>query len=100
MTTSSLSMQTYKVTVHGKGMLVRHWIFLRRELGFYATRFVDAESVEAAGAQALSQLRSEPRLLLLAIRAPILAIEEVEAVTGPAATLVQPGIVFYSGRSA
>jgi hypothetical protein len=88
-------MQTFKVLVHGRGMVVRRWWLFRRHLGFYATRFVDAESVEQAGARALEALRGEPRLALAALRAPTLAVEEVEPVDAPASTWPQPGIVFY-----
>ena len=73
-------MQTFRVVVHGRGMVVRRWLVFRRAVGFYATRFVEADSEAAAGARALSELRGEPRLVAAAIRAPTLTVEEVEAV--------------------
>src|SRR5688572_14608083 len=88
-------MQTFKVLVHGRGLVVRRWWLFRRRLGFYATRFVDADSAEQAGARALDTLRGEPRLVVAALRAPALAVEEVDPVEGPAATWPEPGIVFY-----
>jgi len=88
-------MQTFRVLVHGEGMVVRRWLVLRRTVGFYATRLVEAESDAAAGDRALSELRGDPRLALAAIRAPALAVEEVEVVDGPPATWPEPGIVFY-----
>lgn len=88
-------MQTFKVIVHGQGLVVRRWLFFRRELGFYATRFVDAESVEAAGDRVLTELQGEPRLLMAALRFPRLTVEEVEAVEGPASTWPTPGLVYY-----
>ena len=93
-------MQTFRVLVHGRGMVIRRWYFLRRTLDLYATRFVEAEGPEAAGAGALNALRGEPGLAIAALRAPLLTIEEVEAVEARASTLPQPGIVFFQPRSA
>ena len=95
MTPSDYKVQTFKVLVHGRGLVVRSWWLFRRRLGFYATRIVDAESAEQAGARAVDTLRGEPRLVLAAVRVPTLAVEEVEAVDGPASTWPEPGIVFY-----
>jgi len=88
-------MQTFRVLVRGRGLVVRRWYFLRRALDFYATRFVDADGPEAAGVRALETLRGEPRLALAALRAPSLTVEEVDAVEARASTLPQPGIVFF-----
>ena len=65
-------MQTFRVLVHGRGLVVRRWWLFRwwlfrRRLGFYATHFVEAESAEQAGARALEALRGEPRLALVAL---------------------------------
>ena len=88
-------MPTFRVLVHGQGMVVRRWVFLRRTFDLYATRFVEAESVEAAGTRALTELRGESKLALAAILAPTLSIDEIEAVPDRSSTLPQPGIVFY-----
>lgn len=93
-------MQTFRVLVHGRGMVIRRWYFWRRTLDCYATRFVEAEGPEAAGAQALKILRGEPRLAIAALHAPQLTVEEVEAIEARASTLPQPGIVFYPASAA
>jgi hypothetical protein len=92
-------MQTFRVLVRGRGMVIRRWFFFRRTLDLYATRFVEAEGPEAAGVGALEELRGEPRLAAAALRAPSLAIEEVEVVEARASTLPQPGIVFFPPNS-
>ena len=92
-------MPTYKVLVHGRGLETRRWWIFTRRLGFYATHYVDAETVEDATARALQAVRGEPRLALTAIRAPSLTIEEVESVEGPANAWSQLGIVFYEARA-
>ena len=80
--------------------MIRRWYFWRRTLDLYATRFVEADGPEAAGAAALEKLRGEPRLALTALRPPQLTVEEVEAVEARASTLPQPGIVFFPHSSA
>jgi hypothetical protein len=88
-------MQNFRVLAHGQGMVVRRWLFFRRHVGFYATRFVEAATAEDAGAQVLAQLQGEARIILAAVEAPVLTIEEVEAIDGPIGGLPEPGIVFY-----
>jgi hypothetical protein len=87
---------TFKVLVHGRGLVVRHWWLFKRQLGFYATRFVVADTAEAAGAEAMEAIRGEPRLALAAIRAPTLVIEGIEAVQDSSVPAREQGIVFYS----
>ena len=88
-------MQTFRVLVHGRGLIVRRWWLFRRRLGFYATRIVAAASPEEARARALESVRGEPRLALAAIQAPTLAVDEIEAVENSGAPTPTPGIVFY-----
>lgn len=76
-------------------MVVRRWLVFRQTLNFFATRFVDAESREAAEEPALREVRGEPRLAVAAIRAPTLAVEEIEAVDSELSRSPAPGIVFY-----
>ena len=92
-------MPTFRVVVHGRGLVVRRWWVFRRHVGFFATEFVDAESRVAAESLALDQVRSAPRLLLAALRPPSLAIDDVQEVTGPASTCPRLGIVFYPRES-
>jgi len=91
-------MPTYRVLVHGDGLVVRRWLFWRRRLGLYATRYVDAADEAHASEIALGQVRGEPRLAVAALTAPVLRIDEVERIDGAASTTVAPGIVFYPAR--
>jgi hypothetical protein len=91
-------MPIYRVLVHGEGLVVRRWLFWRRRLGLYATRYVDAADEVRAAKLALEQVRGEPRLAVAALTAPELRIDEVERVDGAASTTVAPGIVFYPAR--
>lgn len=92
-------MLTFKVLVHGRGLVVRHWWIFRRRYGFYITRVVDAESAEQAAERAVESVRGEPRLALAAMRAPTLTVEEVRPFEGPASAWQETGIVFYPARS-
>src|SRR5688500_1438339 len=95
MTTKHFAMQTFKVLIHGRGLVVRRWWIFRRHLGFYVTCFVAANDAEEAQERALESVRGEPRLALAALRAPTLAAEEVTAVEGSVATWTRQGIIFY-----
>jgi len=88
-------MPTYRVHIHGRRLIVRRWLFFRKQLGFYLTRYVDAPTAAVAEATALAKVRGEPRLVLVAIQAPQLAVEEINEVEGPAAEYPETGIVFY-----
>ena len=88
-------MHTFRVLVRGEGLVVRRWLVFRRSLGFFATRFVTAASREAAGELALREVRAEPRLVLPALRAPLLVVEEVEPVDAESAAGPPPGVVFF-----
>ena len=92
-------MPTYKVLVHGRGLVVRHFWIFRRRYGFYVTRVVDAENPEQAAELAIESVRGEPRLVLAAMRAPTLTVEEVKPFEGPASAWQETGIVFYPARS-
>ena len=93
-------MSTYRVQIHGQRLVVRRWLFFRKRLGFFATRYVDAPSADVAKVEALRALRGEPRLALPALEAPQLTVEEVDLVPGPAASYPVTGIVFYEGEPA
>ena len=92
-------MATFKVLVHGRGLVVRHWWIFRRRYGFYVPRVVDAENPEQAAERAIESVRGEPRLALAAMRAPTLTVEEVQPFEGPASAWQETGIVFYPGHS-
>ena len=90
---------TFKVLVHGRGLVVRHWWIFRRRYGFYVTRVLDAEDPEQAAERAIESVRGEPRLVLAAMRAPTLTVEDVQPFEGPASAWQETGIVFYPVRS-
>src|SRR4051812_20435736 len=92
-------MTTFRVLVHGKGMIVRRWFVFRRTLDLYATRFVEADDPQSAGECALRELRGEARLAVAALRPPTLIVEEVEAVEAVSRPVQEPGIVFYPAES-
>jgi hypothetical protein len=94
-TPTFLAMPTYRVLVHGDGLVIRRWLFWRRRLGLFVTRYVDATDEAGAAALALEQVRGEPRLALTAVRAPMLRVDEIELVDGLTPAGVAPGIVFY-----
>jgi hypothetical protein len=91
-------MPTFKVLVHGRGLVVRRWWFFRRQYGFYVTRVVDADDANHAAERAIESVRGEPRLALAAMRAPTLTVDEVQPFQGPAAGWQEIGIIFYPVR--
>ena len=91
-------MPAYRVLVRGEGLVVRRWLIFRRTVGFYATRFVAAQSRQAAEEAALRELRGEPRLKLAARRAATLVVEEVTLLDAESMPSLQPGIVFFPQR--
>lgn len=76
-------------------MVVRRWWLFKQRVGFYATRFVEADTPEHACALVLQQLQGEPRIALVAIEPPALEIDEVTARDGPISGAREPGLVFY-----
>ena len=88
-------MNVFRVLVHGRGMVVTRWWFFRRDVSFYATRFVTAADDATASVQALAAVRDEPRLLVSAVRPADLSVEEVEDLGASELPSDQPGIVFY-----
>ena len=87
-------MATFRVLVHGHGLVLRRWLLFRQTVGFYATRFVEAESVDIARQRVLADLRGDPKLALSAIRPPALVVEEVEEIQAMPEHR-QLGLVFY-----
>src|SRR5262245_48385792 len=89
-------MAKYRVLVHGRGMEVRRWWFLRRRRGFYVTCYVEADGEAAAGEGAVAMLRGEPKLILSALKPPTLEIEEVvEIPSFEGYPYPRTGFVFY-----
>lgn len=89
-------MPTFRVIVHGQGLVIRHaWIF-RRRLGFYATRIVNAESVEQAGRRALRHFRGDPGLAFAALEAPALAVERIDRAEDHTGGHPSEQVIFYS----
>lgn len=75
--------------------MFRRWLFWRRRLNFFATRFVRAENEAVAAVRALESVRDEPRLLIAALHPASLSVTEVRLAEEPEVPDRQPGIIFY-----
>jgi hypothetical protein len=85
---------TFLVRIHGRGLVVRRWMFFRRRLGFYVNRFVEATNAEEACEMVLADVRDEPKLLLRALHPPTLVVDAVEE-REEAPAIRRQGFAFY-----
>ncbi len=74
-------MKKYKVFVRGENFLI-NLDGVNQKMGFYTTRFVEAESEEAAESAVMDLLRSDPKLIKGVLNeesdSPMMYAEEIE----------------------
>jgi hypothetical protein len=90
-------MSHYRVLLSGQNFLVPFEGQVQR-LGFFTTRFVEAESAEEAKHAALALLRGDERLRPLNRRedSPRVFFDEVEEIQPSEVPAVTPGFSFFS----
>jgi hypothetical protein len=93
-------MSHYRVFLRGENFLLRVDDQPTR-MGFYTTRFVEAESPEEAELAAVALLRTDEWLrasvLNEASDRPVMHADEIELVEAAAVPAVAPGYSFFSG---
>ena len=93
-------MKKFKVFVHGENFLVNH-DGVEEKLGFYTTRFLEAQNEEAAEYAVMDMLRDELAELVLNDKSdtPMMYAEEVDELDSFAGFSVPGGgFTFYTNK--